>query len=342
MKLKEIKNKLVSQEYDFLRTNEHLGNNIILLTVGGSHAYGTQHENSDLDIRGCFLNNKYEILTNHRYEQFDNTETDTVIYSFDKFLSLLTNCNPNVIESLGNKPEHYFYLSDIGKELLDNKHLFLSKKCIQTFGGYANDQLRRLSNISNRYVGQKENEKHILDSINNSRYSFPERYLTMPGDAIRLYLDNAIQEDFEQEIFMDINLSHYPLRDYAGMISEMQSIIRSYGKIGKRNKRAIEHDKIGKHMLHLIRLFLMCFDILEKEEINTYRTNDIEFLLSVKNGLFLDSNMQPTKEFYEYINSLEQRLQYAAKYTNLPEVPNYKEINDFKASVNERIILGGI
>ena len=342
MKLKEIKNKLVSQEYDFLRTNEHLGNNIILLTVGGSHAYGTQHENSDLDIRGCFLNNKYEILTNHRYEQFDNTETDTVIYSFDKFLSLLTNCNPNVIESLGNKPEHYFYLSDIGKELLDNKHLFLSKKCIQTFGVYANDQLRRLSNISNRYVGQKENEKNILDSINNARYSFPERYLTMPGDAIRLYLDNAIQEDFEQEIFMDINLSHYPLRDYAGMISEMQSIIRSYGKIGKRNKRAIEHDKIGKHLLHLIRLFLMCFDILEKEEINTYRTNDIEFLLSVKNGLFLDSNMQPTKEFYEYINSLEQRLQYAAKYTNLPEVPNYKEINDFKASVNERIILGGI
>ena len=184
--------------------------------------------------------------------------------------------------------------------------------------------------------------KYILDSINNARYSFPERYLTMPGDAIRLYLDNAIQEDFEQEIFMDINLSHYPLRDYAGMISEMQSIIRSYGKIGKRNKRAIEHDKIGKHMLHLIRLFLMCFDILEKEEINTYRTNDIEFLLSIKNGLFLDSNMQPTKEFYEYINSLEQRLQYAAKYTNLPEVPNYKEINDFKASVNERIILGGI
>lgn len=342
MKLKEIKNKLVSQEYDFLRTNEHLGNNIILLTVGGSHAYGTQHENSDLDIRGCFLNNKYEILTNHRYEQFDNTETDTVIYSFDKFLSLLTNCNPNVIESLGNKPEHYFYLSDIGKELLDNKHLFLSKKCIQTFGGYANDQLRRLSNISNRYVGQKENEKHILDSINNARYSFPERYFTMHDNAIRLYLDDAIQEDFEQEIFMDINLSHYPLRDYAGIISEMQSIIRSYGKIGKRNKRAIEHDKIGKHMLHLIRLFLMCFDILEKEEINTYRTNDIEFLLSVKNGLFLDSNMQPTKEFYEYINSLEQRLQYAAKYTNLPEVPNYKEINDFKASVNERIILGGI
>ena len=29
MKLNEIKNKINSNEYDFLRNNEHLGNNII-------------------------------------------------------------------------------------------------------------------------------------------------------------------------------------------------------------------------------------------------------------------------------------------------------------------------
>lgn len=342
MKLKEIKQKLNSNEYEFLRNNEHLNKNIILLTLGGSHAYGTEHENSDLDIRGCFLNNKYEILTSNKYEQFNNNETDTVIYSFEKLIRLLNNCNPNVIEMLGCKPEHYLYTSNIGKELLDNKQLFLSKKCIQSFGGYANDQLRRLSNISNRYVDQKEREQYILTSINNASHSFKERYLQYQEDSVNLYLDDAIQENFEKEIFMDINLNHYPLRDYVGLISEMQSILRSYAKIGKRNSRAIEHDKIGKHMMHTIRLYLMCFDLLEKEEINTYRTYDIAFLLSVKNGLFLDENMQPIKEFYEYVNDLEKRLQYAIKNTCLPEQPNYKEINDFVASVNERIILGGV
>ncbi len=33
-------------EYDFLRTNEHLGDRIMLLGLGGSHAYGTNNEGS--------------------------------------------------------------------------------------------------------------------------------------------------------------------------------------------------------------------------------------------------------------------------------------------------------
>ena len=35
-------NELIkSSKYDFLRTNNHLGNKIILLGLGGSWAYGT-------------------------------------------------------------------------------------------------------------------------------------------------------------------------------------------------------------------------------------------------------------------------------------------------------------
>lgn len=51
MTLGQIKERLQSSEYDFLRTDEHLGHHIILLTLGGSHAYGTSMETSDLDIR---------------------------------------------------------------------------------------------------------------------------------------------------------------------------------------------------------------------------------------------------------------------------------------------------
>ena len=58
MTLKEIKEKLKSTEYDFIRMNKHLGNNIILLGLGGSYAYGTNIETSDLDIHIYDLNNK--------------------------------------------------------------------------------------------------------------------------------------------------------------------------------------------------------------------------------------------------------------------------------------------
>ena len=226
MKIEKIKKLLKSKHYDFLRVNEHLGSNIILLGLGGSHAYGTDTENSDLDIRGCALNKREEILIPiHNFDQVTEETTDTTIYSFNKLITLLSNCNPNTIELIGLKPEHYLYIHPIGQELLDNAEMFLSKKAIYSFGGYATSQLRRLDNKSARKLGQEERMQHVLNSIMNAFYTFPEKYFNFPEDAIKLYVDKGIQEDYETEVFMDIQLKHYPLNDYQGMWAEMKNIV---------------------------------------------------------------------------------------------------------------------
>ena len=340
MNLEQIKSKLHTSEYDFLRNNEHLGKNIILLTLGGSHAYGTETPNSDLDIRGITLNSKTEILTDENFEQVDDKVTDTVIYSFNKIIKLLLNLNPNTCEMLGCKPEHYLYLHPIGQELLDNAHLFLSKKCVNSFGGFANSQCRRMSNKAVREVGQEERERHILNSIMNACYTWSEKYFYFDEDNIKLYVDTAIQEGYDTEIFMDVNLHHYPLRDYKSMLSEMHNIVKDYAKIGRRNKNAIEHGKIGKHMMHLVRLYFMCFDILEQEKIITYREKEHDLLMDIRNNKYLDDNGQPSSEFYEMVDELEKRMEYAKTNTSLPEKPEYKSIREFTASVNERIVKG--
>lgn len=342
MNIRQIKNTLNQQEYEFLKTNPHLGNNIILLGLGGSHAYGTNTETSDLDLRGCALNSKEEILSNANFEQFVNEETDTTIYSFNKLVSLLSNCNPNTVEILGLKPEHYLYVSSIGQELLDNKKLFLSKRAAFSFGGYATAQLRRLDNKSARLVDQSQQEAHILNSIKNSMYDFKRRYFEFDDDSIKLYVDKAVQEGYDTEIFMDINLHHYPLRDYKSMWSEMNNIVKDYSKVGKRNQNAIEHGKLGKHMMHLVRLYIMCLDILEREEIVTYREKEHDFLMEIRNGKFLDDNRQPIPEFFDIVDEYEKKLEYAKENTSLPENPNYKKINEFIISVNERIVKDAI
>lgn len=338
----DFKSLLERPEYDFIKSNPHLGDNVILLGLGGSHAYGTNIESSDIDIRGVALNSKKEILGSSNFEQVVNEATDTTIYSFKKILSLLSSCNPNTIEILGLKPEHYLYLSPIGQELLDNKKLFLSKRAVYSFGGYAFSQLRRLDNKAVRTLDQVQREQHILNSILSASYTWPEKYAEFKDGGIKLYLDTARQENFDKEIFMDISLKHYPLRDYKSMWSDMKNIVSEYAKIGQRNKKAIEKGKLGKHMMHLVRLYLMCLDILEKEEINTYRENDIPFLLDVRNGKFLNSDSQPIPEFYEMINDYEKRLQYAADNSSLPEKPNFELINEFLMNVNERIVKGTI
>lgn len=338
----QIKEKLKSDEYEFLRKDKNLGNNIIILTLGGSHAYGTNNENSDLDIRGCALNSKMQILTNENFEQFVNEATDTTIYSFNKLVALLSNVNPNTIEMLGNKPEHYFYVSPIGQELIDNAHLFLSKKCVHSFGGYANQQLYRLNQKSAHQLSQAGLEQHILKTLEFTKTDFNKKYSDFSDDQINLYIDKAVQDGYDTEIFMDVKLTHYPLRDYCSMWSELQNTVKAYGKIGKRNEKALEHGKIAKHMMHLIRLYMMCLDILEKEKIITYREDEHDLLMDIRNGKFLDSNDQPIPEFFEMVDEYEKKLEYAKQNTSLPDNPNYKEINEFVASVNERVVKGGI
>ena len=343
MKLDDIKNKINSDEYNFLRNDNHLKTNIILLGLGGSHAYGTETENSDVDVRGIALNSKSDILgLDNGFEQFTDNNTDTVIYSFNKIIKLLTGCNPNVIELLGLKPEHYLYLSKIGKELINNKHLFLSKKAAFTFGSYAYSQLRRLDNKAVRLTGQAEQEQHILNSINNAAYTFKDKYFPLAeNDSISLYLDKAVQEGFDKEIFMDVHLTHYPLRDYKGMWSEMSNIVRDYAKIGRRNANAIEHGKLAKHMMHLVRLYLMCLDILERGEIITYREKDHDLLMEIRNGKYLDDNKQPTPEFFEMVDEFEKKLEYAKQNTDLPDNPDFDAIKEFSISINERVVKGG-
>lgn len=335
----DILKMLSSSDYNFLRLNNNLGKNIILIGLGGSYAYGTNTPESDIDIRGCALNSKRNILTNKNFEQVIDVSTDTVIYSFDKLVSLLCNCNPNTIELLGFEPDEYLYCSKIGKELLDNKNLFLSKKAVQSFGGYATAQLRKLDNKAVRTVEQSKREEHILNSIKNAYVTFPEKYFGFEEDSIKLYIDKAIQEDYDTEIFMDVHLTHYPLRDYKAMWSEMNNIVKSYSKIGRRNKYAATHDKLGKHMMHLIRLYLMCLDILDKKQIITKRPEH-NLLMDIRNGKYLDGDNQPVSEFYDMVDDFEKKLKYAAEHTELPDQPDYKKIDEFVASVNEKVVKG--
>ena len=338
MKLEDIKKKVTGNEYDFLRTNEHLGKSIILLGLGGSHAYGTETDISDLDIRGCALNSKSEILCGEDYEQVTDIPTDTTIYSFRKLILLLTDCNPNTIEILGLKHEHYLYLSEIGRELLENRKIFLSKKAIKTFRGYATAQFRRLDNKTSRLADQSIKEKHILNSVNLASESFNEMFFQYPEEAIKLYIDTAVSPDMDSEIFMDITLKHYPLRDYKDMWNRMSEIVRDYEKVGKRNHNAISHNKLGKHMMHLIRLYMMCIDILEREEIITFREKEHDLLMSIRNGAYLDANKQPTDDFFELVNKYKKRLDYAADNSSLPDSPDYKTIREFTMFVNERVV----
>lgn len=332
MNLNEIKNKLKSEEYNFLKNDVHLGKNIILLTLGGSHAYGLENKNSDLDVRGIAIENKNEIIGLQNFEQFINNETDTTIYGLRKLVGLILNCNPNTIELLGTKKEHIFICNKYGQLLKDNVNLFLSQKAKNSFGGYANSQLRRLENAlcRNTYT-QSRKEKHILNTIKRELENIEGRYKNLTNGELNLYIDKSDKESYDTEIFIDCNLSHYPLRDFKNIHSEMQNVINGYEKLNHRNSKKDEYH-LNKHASHLIRLFLMGTEILEGKGINTYREKDRQLLLDIKHGKYT------YEEIFEMVNKYEKEFKYASNNTSLPVKPNYKKVEELLMSIYSEVL----
>ena len=148
----------------------------MLLGVSGSYGYGTNREGSDVDLRGVTLNMPSDLIGLTSFEQFEDRKTDTVVYSFNKMVSLLLNCNPNTIEILGLDDDQYLIRSAPGQELLDHRGLFLSKRAAASFGHYAEAQLRRLQNaIARDTLPQPLREEHILKSVNHALDDFNRR-----------------------------------------------------------------------------------------------------------------------------------------------------------------------
>lgn len=359
MNYKDIINK---PEYDFLRTNEHLGSNIMLLTLGGSHAYGTNIETSDIDIRGCAFNKPQELLGFSEFNEVIDKSTDTTVYAFMKLVRLLCDCNPNTIEILGCLPEHYIFLTDQARQLIDNRKMFLSRKAAFSFGGYANAQLRRLENaLARDEYGLDEKERHILrtlvEMLKGIKYRYKDiktfinkNFLNAVGaddnktlvdsekNGMYLYIDKSKKDELNNEIYISARFEGYPLRDFKNVVADMNNVVKDFEKINHRNNKK-DDAHLNKHAMHLIRLFMMAIDIFEKEEIITYRKNEHELLMSIRKCEFQKKDRTFRPEFFEMVNDYQKRLDYAVEGSSLPEYPDYKKIEEFVMEVNRYSIL---
>lgn len=338
----EIRKILDIPDYKFphhvFEGNDHLCGQIAMLCMGGSLAYGTNLPGKgDIDLRGMFMEHPDEIIgMKPNPEQVIDTETDTIVYSFNKLIKLLLSCNPNTVEMLGCKPEHYFFLNTIGQELLKHHEMFLSKRCIDSFGGYANQQLNRLENaIARDRLSEERKNEHVKLSMDNSLRSFETQYALSQYGKASLYTGKSA--DGVPEIYIDMDFTRFPVRDFNSLMNVLTNVYRSYNKLNHRNHKKDE-ERLDKHAMHLLRLYFMVLDILEQKRVITYREKEIPLLLDVRRGKFRNSDGSYNSAFFDLRNQLNNRFMYAAMNTELPPEPNFAEVNDFVFSMNQLII----
>ncbi len=154
----------------------------IILGYRGSTVHGTYIADKqiidDIDIMGVAIPPINYYMGLNKFEQFerlpekeDKTDPwDIVIYEFHKFVRLLIKSNPNVMQLLWLPERFYINVSDIGKELIANRHLFATKHAYHSFSGYAYGQLKRMTaDRTNWRMGAKRKllvEKHGYDVKN--------------------------------------------------------------------------------------------------------------------------------------------------------------------------------
>ena len=115
---------------------------VIFRCIVGSQAYGLSHDGSDVDRRGIMLP-PAQLHWSLRSipEQIEN-DNEEVYWEVEKFIRLALKSNPNILECLYSPSIET--CEPIAKELLDIRHIFLSKVAHRTYNAYVLSQFKKL------------------------------------------------------------------------------------------------------------------------------------------------------------------------------------------------------
>lgn len=328
---------------------------IIFRCIAGSHLYGTNTEESDVDERGVFIpSKKYFTGFHYKVDQVEDKQNDKVFYDIRKFFHLCSLSNPNIIELL--------YVPDIQSNLTTrewekiilNRKIFLSKKIRYTFMGYAINQLKRIKSHRSWLLNPPKNKPERKD------FDLPDYPLISANNigAFNTILVKTLRkigknhslqkqlEEMEETVNYESIVSNMefdiPVKEQIKKITDVSDNFldalnrenkyiqaknhwESYmnWKSGRNKKRAQLEEKFGfdtKHMMHCFRLVSEARELLEKETI-TFPRPDSQFLLEIKNGKYSYDHL------VELIDDIETIFEDSYNKSSLPEQVNMDNID---------------
>lgn len=335
---------------------------ILLECISGSRAYGLDTATSDTDIKGVFYLPKqhYYGLHGDYIPQISNDSNDVVYYELGRFVELLLQNNPNMMELLATPQDNILYKNPLMDNF--NPKWFISKLCQKTFAGFAISQIKKSRGLNKKIVNpMSATKKSILDfcvvfeaqksvplsqwlheheldqaqiglskmphSLNVYAMFVGENFRGIAGKDSTDVLLSSIPKGLVPVGYLSFNQMGYSkyCQDYADYWAWVKN------RNDERYQSTLNHGKgyDAKNIMHTFRLLYTALDIANTGQVIVKRDNRDE-LLTIKSGQF------EYDELLQKADELMNEVEIAFNNSNLPEVPQQSVIIQTLVEVRER------
>lgn len=288
--------------------------------IHGSKAYGTSLPTSDTDKKGvCLIPDARYFIGMQGFEQQDGGwNEDKVVYHLPKYLKLLGDNNPNIIETLWVNDSDILTMTPAGKKLRDARQSFLTKKAKFTFSGYAISQMHRMQ-AHKRWLDKSPSKPEQSDFVHKHTIAIGPLGTQLSGNTKVLKVinqDEAGWFNLEVERF-DSEGYDYAVTEYTNYTTWRKN--RNEARAALEAKHAID----TKHSMHLVRLLRMGYELLTEGKLYVRRPDAAE-LLAIRNGAW------SYDEIIKYAQHMEQELEKVYKTSSLPHSPDWQMIESLQ------------
>lgn len=296
---------------------------LIMLGIVGSHAYGTSIPSSDIDWRGiCTCPKEYLFGFQKRFEQYQPSGVDTVIYDIRKFLKLCSDGNPSMVDILFLPEDCILYQDENFQLIRNSRQLFISLELKAKFMGYAIAQLRRIETHRKWLLNPPKKQPTLED------FGFQD--LTQYRENCKLIKTLAEAGQQNSNIFIDLNRK---IRDYHQAIKYYDQY--NTWKTQRNPERKLVEEKYGydtKHASHLVRLIRIIEELITTGEFNVRRPDAWELLAIKTNGIWT------YEELINWANEKENTINalFENNKIGLPNHPNRNRIDELCIEIIER------
>jgi hypothetical protein len=166
-------------------------NRLLYEYVRGSHLYGLNTPESDIDTSGVYIATKEELLGRFGYEpQVSDVRHDNTWFEVGELVRLLLKSNPSILESLF-VPEDKMVIkpSPLLAGLFENKNEFITKQCFNPFIGYAIEQIKKARGLNKKITNP------VYERL--TPFDFAYTFYQQGSTKIRNWLENrGLKQEF--------------------------------------------------------------------------------------------------------------------------------------------------